>query len=64
MEFFGVLGQGGVGIMEAVNYYPIIDTVFIYFFRVILILVGKTDSLDSYIEREEMFQFLCSYFNV
>lgn len=64
MEFFGVLGQGGIGIQQAINYYPIMDTVFIYFFRAILILTGKTDALDSYIEREDLFQFLCGYFNV
>lgn len=64
MEFFGVLGQGGVAIQQAINYYPIMDTVFIYFFRALLILTGRTDALDSYIDREELFQFLCGYFNV
>jgi hypothetical protein len=64
MEFFGVLGQGGVSIEDALNHYPIMDTVFIYFFRAILILTGKTEGLDSYIERDELLQFLGSYFAV
>ena len=41
MEFFGVLGQGGVATEQAIDYYPFIDTVFVYFFRAILILTGK-----------------------
>jgi hypothetical protein len=46
------------------NRFPIMDTVLIYFFRAILILTGKTDSLDSYIDRDELYDFLCSYFNI
>ena len=42
MEFFGVLGQGGVDIEQAINYYPFIDVVLVYFFRAFLILTGKT----------------------
>ena len=64
MEFFGLLGQGGVPLQQAINYYPVMDTVFIYFFRALLILTGHADALDSFIEREELFQFLCGYFNV
>jgi hypothetical protein len=64
MEFFGVLGQGGIAIQDAINYYPVMDTVFIYFFRALLILTGHTDALDSYIDREDLFQFLCSHFGV
>lgn len=64
MEFFGVLGQGGIDIEQALNSYSIMDTVFIYFFRAILILTGKTDALDSYIERDDLLQFLCTYFSV
>jgi len=54
MEFFGVLGQGETTIEDALNHYPIMDTVFIYFFRAILILTGKTDSLESYIDRDSL----------
>lgn len=64
MEFFGVLGQGGIAIEQALNYYPIMDTVFIYFFRAILILTGKTDGIDSYIDRNELLGFLGSYFDI
>jgi hypothetical protein len=52
MQFFGVLGDGNIALDDAINRYPIMDTVFIYFFRAILILTGKTESLDSYIERD------------
>jgi hypothetical protein len=49
MQFFGVLGEGSTTVEDALNRYPIIDTVLIYFFRALLILTGKTDGLDSYI---------------
>jgi hypothetical protein len=55
MEFFGVLGQGELSLEVALASYPIMDTVFIYFFRAILILTGKTDSLDSYVDRDALF---------
>lgn len=64
MEFFRLLGEGPVSIEEGLNRYPIMDTVLIYFFRAVLILTGLTHSLDSYIEREELLQYLCSYFGV
>lgn len=64
MEFFGVLGEGTVSVEQALHLYPIMDTVFIFFLRSILILTGNADSLDSYIDRESLLSFLCSYFNV
>lgn len=64
MQFFGVLGEGSISVEQAITRYPIMDTVMIYFFRSILILTGRTDSLDSYIDREELLQYLCNYFEV
>jgi hypothetical protein len=64
MEFFALLGQGGVAIEEVLNHYPFIDTVFIYFFRSILILTGMADSLHSFIDRVELLQFLSTHFSV
>jgi hypothetical protein len=51
MQFFGVLGEGNVTIDDALVRYPIMDTVFIYFFRALLILTGRTETLDSFIDR-------------
>lgn len=64
MQFFGVLGEEAFPIKEALNFYPIMDTVFVYLFRSLLILTGKTDSIDSYIPRMEIFESLCSFLNV
>lgn len=64
MEFFGLLGEGDANIETCLNHYPIIDTVFIYFFRSILILTGATDSLYSYIDRMTLFNSLVEHFNV
>lgn len=52
MEFFGLLGQEQVDIQQMINAYIFMDTVFIYFFRAFLILTGKTDSLDSYMDKQ------------
>jgi len=41
MQFFGALGDGNITIDSALNRYPVMDTVFIYFFRAFLILTGK-----------------------
>jgi len=51
MEFFGILGQDDVTIEDALNQYSIMDTVFIYFFRALLILTSNTGTLDSHIDR-------------
>jgi hypothetical protein len=64
MEFFGLLGEGVASIEVCLNTYPIIDTVFIYFFRSILILTNTADSLDSYIDRTTLFNILTDHFNV
>ena len=64
MQFFGVLGGGDITVEQALVRYPVMDTILIYFFRAILILTGKADALDSYIERDELVQYLCSYFSV
>lgn len=64
MQFFGVLGEGNISVEAAITRYPIMDTVMIYFFRSILILTGRTDALDSYIDREDLLQYLCNYFGV
>jgi hypothetical protein len=52
MEFFGVLGEGHANVQSALSHYPIMDYIFVNFFRSFLILMEKTDSLDSYIPRD------------
>jgi hypothetical protein len=65
MEFFGVLGEGGHGnVQNSLSHYPIMDYIFVNFFRSFLILMEKTDSLDSYIARDDLLGFLCPYFGV
>ncbi len=64
MEFFGLLGEGTLKIEQCLNRYPIMDTVFVYFLRSILILTNSTDSLHTYIDKMSLFNFLVSYFNI
>ena len=64
MEFFGVIVEENNDVEAALNKYPFMDTVFVFFFRSILILTGKADSHDSFIERMDLIEFLSGYFNV
>jgi hypothetical protein len=64
MEFFGLLGNGNMNIEACLNSYPIMDTVFIYFFRSILILTNATEGLNSYIDKMTLFNILINHFNV
>jgi hypothetical protein len=64
MEFFGVLGDGKLTVLQALTNYPILDKIFIHFFRSLLILSNVTDSLDGYINRDDLLDFLCKTFEV
>jgi hypothetical protein len=64
MEFFGVLGDGKLTVLQALTNYPILDKILIHFFRSLLILSNVTDSLDGYINRDDLLDFLCKTFEV
>ena len=64
MEFFGLLGNGTDSIEACLSSIPIMDTVFVYFFRSILILTNTIDSLRSYIDKTTLFNILVSHFNI
>jgi hypothetical protein len=49
MEFFGVLGEGNMNVLQSLVKYPVLDKIFIHFFRSLLILSQITDSVNSYI---------------
>jgi hypothetical protein len=52
MEFFGVLGEGSQNALQSLTKYPVMDKVFVHFFRSLLILSNVTHSLDSFIDRD------------
>lgn len=62
MEFFGVLGEGSISVLQALTKYPILDKIFVHFFRSYLILFNVTPSLDAYIQRDILLDFLCKEF--
>lgn len=64
MEFFGVLGEGQSNVLESLKKYPIMDAILVHFFRSLMILSNITDSLDSYLERDLLLDFLCKTFEV
>ena len=64
MEFFGVLSEGQSNVIDALRKYPIMDTILVHFFRSLMILSRVTDSLDSYLERDLVLDFLCKTFEV
>ena len=40
------------------------DVIFVHFFRTLLILMNQTDSLDNYIPRNYLLDFLCEFFGI
>lgn len=51
-EFFGELSSSDCTVLEAINSYPIMDIIMVHFFRTLLVLMDKTESLDSFIPRD------------
>jgi hypothetical protein len=64
MEFFGELSSGEYPVLDAINEYPIMDVIMVHFFRTLLILMDKTESLDNFIPRDELLAFLCPFFGM
>lgn len=62
MEFFGVLGEGTMTVIQALSKYPILDKIFVHFFRSMMILSNVTDSLNSYLQRDVLLEYLCKNF--
>lgn len=59
LEFMDVLDSGEFPTTEsALNYYPILDTVYVYFFRSLAIYAEITADFDSYVDKNIMFGFL------
>lgn len=58
--------EGGINqnISLAINKFPLIDLVFVYFFRSLLIYAGITDDFDSYIDRNIIFGFFMESFKI
>ena len=63
-EFFGELSSAECTILDAINSYPIMDIIFVHFFRTLLILMEKSESLDNFIPRDELLAFLCPFFGI
>lgn len=49
---------------EALRKYSIIDTVFVLYFRSILIYAGKIFDVEEIIDKKELFEFLLTYFDI
>lgn len=64
MEFFGVLSEGQSSVIDALRKYPIMDSILVHFFRSLMILSNVTDSLDCYLQRDLVLDFLCKTFEV
>ena len=63
-EFFGELSSGEYTILEAINKYPIMDIIMVHFFRTLMILMDKTESLDNFVPRDDLLGFLCPFFGI
>lgn len=51
VEFFDFLSQGNCTVWKALAMYPIADAVLTSFFRSILMLYGKAESFNGYVDR-------------
>jgi hypothetical protein len=58
------MNSGSMTIDMALGQYPIMDEVFINFFRTVVILANITNHYDAYIDKTELFDFLSSFFTV
>lgn len=63
-EFFGELSAAECTVLEAINSYPIMDSIMVHFFRTLMILMDKTESLDNFITRDDLLAFLCPFFGI
>ena len=64
MEFFEFMSQTKKLVAESLKLFPIMDIVFTFFFRAMLIYGHQTDHFDNYLEKQETFEFLTSYFGI
>lgn len=51
LEFFEYMNQGGSTVNQALSRYPIADMVLVCFFRTLLMLAGKANTFDCYVDR-------------
>jgi hypothetical protein len=58
------MNAGTLTIDEVLSQYPILDDIFINFFRTIVMLASVTQKFHDYIEKTILFDFLSSYFSI
>ena len=58
------MNAGTLTIDEVLAQYPILDDIFINFFRTIVILANVVSKYSDYIEKTILFDFLSSYFSI
>lgn len=59
-----LISEGKVSVDEGLTRFPIVDTVFSYLMRTLLILNNKAQSFDEFIGRSETFAYLSSIFDI
>jgi hypothetical protein len=59
-----MMNSSSLTIDQILNQYPILDKVFINFFRSVLMIASLTNDFNSYIDKNELFDFLSSLFSV
>ena len=65
MEFLDILDSGEFGSIEnSINKYPIMDLVFVYFFRSLIIYAGIAEDFDSYVDKNILFGFFMESFKI
>lgn len=58
------INEGELSLDEALSTYPIINDVFVYLMRTLLIYNEKAQNFDQYVDRNETFAYLSSIFDI
>lgn len=64
IDFFELMNTSSMTIDNVLREYPILNDVFTNFFRTVVMIASITPSYEAYIDKNELFDFLSSFFSV
>ena len=59
-----IINEGQLSVDEALKQHPIVDIVFVYLMRTLLIYNNKAQTFNQYIDRNQTFAYLSSIFDI
>lgn len=64
IDFFEIMNSSSMTIDIVLTQYPILKEVFTNFFRTVVMIASITPDFDTYIDKNELFDFLSSFFSI